>query len=562
MSLFLRDPATGQLVEHEVRRRKGTVWTVSSLSLNGDVPVVDPTPEQPLPSGTVVVDETYTGRPNDPSWIDSASNSDPRQEWWLEPGSDPLALLDGQLVKSSTQTFHRMWTKELVGGKGRAIRVDLVVASTVLPQTSTGSVPGLKVGLYFHNPSVIDKSNPDVRAFDPHAGSLQVFTGQSEGGYVEVSNNPWELPYRFSWQHGVPAKRLGYVNGTEQHLVITIEHLGGRRVRTRLWNNGGAGAPVYEWDDTDCPFGELPGFLRIRSDDTTYKVRWVKITDSLIGAPEPTTELPLIWQGDLTKPLPEALGFHTVDGSMVTSTLSRRDLGSIVTATSFREGRAFRTIAPANTGDDDDGYRALNELERLVPAAVPSRRVRMTEQFRVTELGTANTVPGKIGYGLCGAPPGKSLGGISSGGNKLPDSWSARRVFLPRDYLKWRSEYQAGHPFTFGAYLYAVSAGGRTLTNYGLEFLYRYADGSYFEPVVGRVYQQDTELVVNTPGQADGRYTVWIDGARVVNLTDVRWNGDGYDVGFSYLLVNTFANLNLTGRLVFDSGVPRIYQLP
>lgn len=277
-------------------------------------------------------------------------------------------------------------------------------------------------------------------------------------------------------------------------------------------------------------------------------------TKAVVIEPAPE-QVGTLWTGDLTKALPGALGFKQVDTSA-----GRDLLASIVDSTALG-GRAFRNVVPVRTLDTDDGYRALNELALVAAANFPRKSARLSRKIRFTAMGSVQSSPAKFGLGLAGAPSGVGMGRLSTGGNKYADSWTVRTVGLPKDYLKWRTEYSAGHPWCLGAYLYAVSAGGRTLVDYGLEFLYRKPDGTYITPVQGQVYQQDEEVVLNTPGVADGRFTVWIDGVQVLNLTDVKWNPSGYDIPVSYVLNGTFTNNPMSSEFVFDQGNPVLTEV-
>lgn len=561
MSLFIR--RDGVLGQYEIQRWSAGVMTVCDLRI-GRPPASEP--EQPAPSvePTVIVDQTYTGMADDSLFISRERNGSPSSEWWMESGRPAVGIVDGVLTKASTATYHRLWNDRRIGGLGHVVRMDMIVRSDVLPQTA-GSIPGLKVGPYFPRRDAADPDDPDsVNALNGSSpASFQIFTGQTEGGHIEMSNQPYGGGYRFSWQNGVPAKKVGYIDNTEQHLVVTFEQLSPTRVRGRLWTNGGEGAPLYEWDDTNSTHGETRFYWRIRTDDTTWKARWIKITDTVIGGavtPTPGTGslLPLIWQGDFALSLPSSLDFFQVDGSN-----GRAALGSMVADTRWPEGRAFQTMVNANMGDGDDGYRGITDLVKSGAFTSPQRAVQFTESFVLTELGSMATTPGKLGYGLAGAPPNSGMGAIASGGYKPDTSWSVRRVWLPANYLRWRPEYD-DHPATFGAYLYVIHAGGINFTEnngYGIEFIYRNPDGSYIPMVQGKVYNQVTELVMNTPGQNNGRCTVYLDGQRVVHLTDVQFNPSAYDYGVGYFTSQTFANYNLTTRMILRQNNPRLRKI-
>lgn len=259
-----------------------------------------------------------------------------------------------------------------------------------------------------------------------------------------------------------------------------------------------------------------------------------------------------LWSPDHDLSLPSAYGFgvtaHAARGSIVTSA-----------GTADPTGKVLRSVIPTTA---DEGYRGHTKLSSIAPSHFPRPSVAMEYEFRLSTIGGMQFVPAKVGYGLAGAPENADLwNGISYGGTKLSTSWSARLTALPADYLKWRPEYSAGHPWALCAYLYADYAGGRARGDYGIEHLLRDGDGNYFTPVEGQRYTVRVEITTNTPGVRDGRYRVTINGTEYMDLTDVQWNPSGVDQGVSHFLTQTFCNSAISSSATLDQGNLRLLSL-
>lgn len=232
------------------------------------------------PTNLVVIgDFDFTTMPDQIDYITTGKNYTAGHPWYLETGGrSELDIVGGRLVKpNKTEKYHRMWHKTLIYGLGKTLRVDMVVSTDIGP-SSSNSHPGLKISPYYPPKNHPDPEDPHS-VNDPGAASLQAFTGQTLRGRFEISNQVWEEYYRFSYKNGIPAVEDGYTNNTEEHIVTTFDFFTNTRVRTRIWNNGGTGTPKYEWDDYNYPIGcQYPFYLRIRTDDASWKCKRIKIT--------------------------------------------------------------------------------------------------------------------------------------------------------------------------------------------------------------------------------------------------------------------------------------------
>lgn len=249
-----------------------------------------------------------------------------------------------------------------------------------------------------------------------------------------------------------------------------------------------------------------------------------------------------LWRADMAKAsLPEAYNFNYVNSGYA-------KYGSLISSTSVPVGggKIMRNVIPALA---NEGYRAHNEVDLVVPAHFPRNTAIFEHYFRVNAKGGMEGSDCKVGLGLVGAKPGATNADISYGGTKLADSWSARTTMVPPNYL----HSTPGHPWCMAYYLYAWKAGGQTYVDFGLRREYKDAAGNRFTPVVGTWYKQTIEYGNNTAGVADGIYKVWIDDVLFVNLTDVQWN-ESIDQPFSHVMVQTFANKALSAQAEWDSS--------
>ncbi len=486
---------------------------------------------------TPVVSVDFVSMANNSTYISSANNTNANVPFYLEPGSSTVGVSSGALRKVGTETFHRLWAKTPIGGVGKRVRCTVVVASIVNAQTSPGSIPGLKMGPYIPDPNHPDKENPSsvANSADPNftTASHQVFTGQTgpstaggTTGYIEISNQVHNSGYRFSFDNGVPSIRTGYVNGTEQTIVVEISQYSLTHVHTKLWTNGGVGAPLFEWNDTGYTIGSSRGFWRIRSDDTNWVMKSFALTEEPVSAPAST---PVFTSNDAATTPALALDLNYVQS------------GTNYAGRGLMTGGKFRAI----TGPEADlGFRAHNELPTGTSASSMGA-ARLTYKFRIAQMGGLQEKISKTLLGFVGAASGAtSQNEMSTGGIKRADAWSARSSWTPANYLAWQARYP-DHPFTLCAYLYAFKAGGLEIATYnggyGLEFLYRDAEGNFFQPVAARDYEIAITYRNNTSGLANGYYKAEIDGITYVELNDVQWN-ESVSRPMNYLMAQGFAN--------------------
>lgn len=121
---------------------------------------------------------------------------------------------------------------------------------------------------------------------------------------------------------------------------------------------------------------------------------------------------------------------------------------------------------------------------------------------------------GKFG-GLAGVAPGVEPLSASAGGDYDDDSFSVRAM--------WREDRSVV------MYLYARHADGKDIEDranygYGIVEEFRNPDGSTaaaIEP--GTWHRIEHRVVMNTPGENDGVYEMWIDGHRGISVTDVQY---------------------------------------
>lgn len=261
--------------------------------------------------------------------------------------------------------------------------------------------------------------------------------------------------------------------------------------------------------------------------------------------PKPTGTL---WKGDFTQAsLTDALKWNYLNGSY-TSMGSLANSTSVPTATK----KLFRSIIPVSA--ENQGYRAHNEIARVVPTAFPRSSVIMEYYFRIRAMGDIKVAEAKFGYALASAPADATHDQISYGGTKLPSSWSARTTLVPVNYVN------GSNPWCMASYLYAHHAGGETYSMYGLRKMYINSAGQHFAPVEGTWYKHTVEVRENTPGVNDGVYKCSIDDVVYVNLTDVRWNETGKGP-VSHLINQTYANTPLTIQFALDQSEPSLISV-
>lgn len=259
--------------------------------------------------------------------------------------------------------------------------------------------------------------------------------------------------------------------------------------------------------------------------------------------PEPSTAL---WQSDMAQStLANAYDFNYVNPDYA-------GMGSIVTGQSVPDGstRVFRSTISAAT----QGYRAHNELDLVNAPDFPRQEAWYVHHFRFPNMGSLmSNQDAKVGFGLVGAPDRiTSQDAISSGGNMIATSFSERMTVCRPGYIN------GADPGGLSAYVYAYRAGGQSFSSYGLRFPYR-SNGEAIIPVQGQWYEKKVHVKVNTPGQDDGVYQVWIDGVLVLDLDDVQWVPSGQSTQIGYLWTQTFPNATLTTAASFDQSDVRVY---
>ena len=108
--------------------------------------------------------------------------------------------------------------------------------------------------------------------------------------------------------------------------------------------------------------------------------------------------------------------------------------------------------------------------------------------------------------GLCGGP-------CDTGANRTDNGWSSR--------VMW---YKDGRAVSY------VYRGNRADPSYpyGENFQWKWQGSGYdvfFER--GRTYDIKQTVTMNTPGRADGKLEVWLDGSKVLDRDDIRWAKSG-----------------------------------
>lgn len=243
----------------------------------------NPYPDVPVSSSQVVLDEQFTG--SQTGYISSTGNGNSSIPFHLESGSDSINKVNNRGVKPTAQAYHRMMSKNRFGGPGKSLRIEYKGKTTEINST-TGSIPGTKLGLKFPNPNYYtgaaadDVKNVYGGARPQSPGSIQMFTGQTRNGHIETSFNPFgDGPYKFGIN-----KQVGYTVGTEQTIIWRVDWLTDPKIRFRMWYNSESGTPVYDytWSNTDSAYRYWPhkAFLWVRSDDVKWDIDYIKVTET------------------------------------------------------------------------------------------------------------------------------------------------------------------------------------------------------------------------------------------------------------------------------------------
>lgn len=222
--------------------------------------------------------------------------------------------------------------------------------------------------------------------------------------------------------------------------------------------------------------------------------------------------------------------------------------GSLATSSNNPDGsgKVFRSVLDTAT----HGYRAHNELD----APFPLDEVWYEHWFRFNALGSLmDNQDAKIGFGLVGAPAGiTSQDAISSGGDMIATSFSERMTISRPGYIN------GADPGGLAAYIYAYYADGRSYSSYGIRVPYR-NNGQPIIPTAGTWYKKKVQVRVNTPGQNNGLYKIWINDVLVVDLDDVQWRPSGQNTKIGYLWTQTFSNATLATSAQFDQSNIKLY---
>jgi hypothetical protein len=121
-----------------------------------------------------------------------------------------------------------------------------------------------------------------------------------------------------------------------------------------------------------------------------------------------------------------------------------------------------------------------------------------------------------------GKLPGLAGGKTNTGGHRPDgtDGWSAR--------MMWRKEGKAVQ------YVYHADQA----SNYGDDFEWR-TDYGASTFLTNQWYTVEHHVVMNTPGNKDGRIEAWLDGVKVLDKTDLRFR-EGNNFGIDTFMFSTF----------------------
>jgi hypothetical protein len=189
--------------------------------------------------------------------------------------------------------------------------------------------------------------------------------------------------------------------------------------------------------------------------------------------------------------------------------------GKANTSFSRHAGRdAWNVHLPAN---QRDGVRLQARFQDL--GFQNRRTIRMDYDVFVPNA-EAMTLDLKLpGFGS--APANRDLWYVSSGGVKHADSASIRLHTRPA------GGWGIPHPY-LEAYVYADRGGGQVRGDWGMYWrLSRSLNamgsrkGDEFAVPIGRWFTVSIEAEMNTPGRADGRLRVWLDGTKGIDITDL-----------------------------------------
>lgn len=220
---------------------------------------------------------------DDPRYASVASNRD-HPLWHVEPGSSPVARVDGNLRKVDSRRFHRMFSTERFGGPGTTVTIAYRARATAIRHRSSSTVvEGAKVGMKWP----VDRSETGYATDDPRSvegtseqesaaspGSYAFVTGLTRDGYIELARNGYGSDgYTF-----FPNDSAAYSPGEWKDVVVQLDWLDQGDIRVRYWHGEAAsGAPVYDVTDRDSPFWDEPGYLWLRTDDADWEYDFVTV---------------------------------------------------------------------------------------------------------------------------------------------------------------------------------------------------------------------------------------------------------------------------------------------
>jgi hypothetical protein len=175
---------------------------------------------------------------------------------------------------------------------------------------------------------------------------------------------------------------------------------------------------------------------------------------------------------------------------------------------------AWRVHLPA---DQREGVKLQARFQDL--GFQPRRAVRLDYDVFVPNAGALSLDLKLPGFGS--APADRDLWYVSSGGVKRPDSASIRVHTRPA------GGYGIPHPY-LEAYVYAERGGGQVRKDWGMYWrLSRSLNaagsrtGDEFAVPIARWFTISIEAEMNTPGKADGKLRVWLDGRKGVDIVDL-----------------------------------------
>jgi hypothetical protein len=218
--------------------------------------------------------------------------------------------------------------------------------------------------------------------------------------------------------------------------------------------------------------------------------------------------------------------------------------------------------------DQQDGFKLNARFSEL--GFQPQKALRLDYDVFVPNAETLALDLKLPGFGS--APADKNLWYVSTGGIKHADSASIRI------HTRAAGAWSIPHPY-IEAYVYADSGGGQVRKDWGL--YWRFSEsmngtgsrkGDEFTIPVGRWFTISVEAEMNSPGKADGKLRMWLDGKQGIDITDMvyvtappyEWTqtvfGTFYNSGSHAATTMRFANMRMgtLGSLTAPATAPTI----